>query len=219
MDLSTWLTEGPRKNAPRPDWIEKMKKTVDDVERATENQDETTNTYQIHQNLDTMDEIKNHASSIELGQKHYKVMKYATKPKVSKNALTAVKNMGNTCYMNAVIFYSLRFVPMFTKEIHRFFEPDLQETVKFYAHLPEFNMLRLLNISYQLMTAMEVKTLKLERAHLTPLNKPFEPNAFIGYLGKLIPEYVPGQPQDADELLFWFLEWLQKCFDLLEERG
>lgn len=38
---------------------------------------------------------------------------------ISSNPIIAtVENMGNTCYINAVIFYSLRFIPLFTNKLH-----------------------------------------------------------------------------------------------------
>lgn len=41
------------------------------------------------------------------------------KSSTSSNTIIAtVENMGNTCYVNAVIFYSLRFIPLFTDKLH-----------------------------------------------------------------------------------------------------
>lgn len=124
-------------------------------------------------------------------------------------AMTPVQNMGNTCYMNSVIFCALRFVPMFTRYIHSLTEhtSTLQEHLKMDVLSKEYETFRILHYMYGLMTAMEIRVIKIDEM----VHKPFQPNAFISSLRKLKPEYIEGNQQDAHEFLLDILKWLEKC--------
>lgn len=138
--------------------------------------------------------------------------------------IASVKNMENTCYINSIIFYSLRFVPMFTFRIHELVDKmrkldRLGNAAKLnILSMDEYQMVRFLQVAYDSMTRSELGVLSLNgQSSKKNFPDPLEPTSLIYYLGRLNPEYANHDQQDACEFLADVLNWLQKCCNTLIE--
>lgn len=139
---------------------------------------------------------------------------------IKQDALAAVKNLGNTCYMNSVLFYSLRFVPMFTLGIHELVNKTVELNDQVINRVdilsPEYEMLRILHHTFRLLTRIEVHNLEMfDRTFAARVHEPFEPRAFISSLRRLNSMYIENGQEDAHEFLTDILDWLHKCTDKL----
>lgn len=158
-------------------------------------------------------------------------------PKLSSPSnfiIATVENMGNTCYVNAAIFYTLRFIPMFTNKLHDLVlkSGDLVTTKSKLNDSMELKLLRALHRNYLNMSQNE----RAERKNRNPI----KPTSFLWAMRAIHPEFKDNtyvlllifqskiqriflfdlftinSQHDSAELLIKLLEWLEKCCDDLE---
>lgn len=107
-------------------------------------------------------------------------------PKSSSSSnpiIATVENMGNTCYVNAVIFYSLRFIPMFTNKLHDLVlnSGDLITKKSKLKDSSELKLLRALHRNFLNMSQNECKNRKCRN--------PIKPSTFLWTMRDLHPEF------------------------------
>lgn len=101
----------------------------------------------------------------------------------SNPIIATVENMGNTCYVNAVIFYSLRFIPMFTNKLHDLVlnSGDLITIKSKLEDSSELKLLRALHRNFLNMSQNECKNRKCR--------KPIKPSTFLWAMRDVLPEF------------------------------
>lgn len=101
----------------------------------------------------------------------------------SNSIIATVENMGNTCYVNAVIFYSLRFIPLFTDKLHDLVlhSGDLIAKKSKLKDSLELKLLRALHQNYLSMS-------QNEGSHRKSRN-PIKPSTFLWAMRDLHPNF------------------------------
>lgn len=127
-------------------------------------------------------------------------------------AITSTVNLGQTCYANAVVFYSLRFIPLFTEKLHKWVKKSVGNMPRKGKQVLE--IFQVLHAEYIAMAGSERRDdlwsqfeEAVECAHDTSM--------FLCVLRELAPQFVKNEPNDSAALLIKMLEWLKYCSDIL----
>lgn len=107
-------------------------------------------------------------------------------PKLASSSnpiIATVENMGNTCYVNAAIFYTLRFIPMFTNNLHDLVlhSGDLVATKSKLKDSMELKLLRALHRNYLNMSQNE----RADRKNRNPI----KPTSFLWAMRTIHPKF------------------------------
>lgn len=131
-------------------------------------------------------------------------------------AITSTVNLGQNCYANAVVFYGLRFIPLFTEKLHNWVKKSVGNMPRKGKQVLE--IFQVLHAEYLAMAASERRD-DLWSQFEEAVEYPHDTSMFLCVLRELAPQFVKDEPNDSATLLIKMLEWLKYCSDILKAKN